>query len=126
MSSTSRPRPTTADRNSFTAAETFVKLGRLLGEVDHATDVLAVAHVLITIVDLVELVLLGDELVELELAVLVQLQQLRDGRARAARTEHGAEQLLVEQRQLEQAHVDLRLLPRRDGGGDHRAALAGE
>src|SRR3954451_3623085 len=123
ISSTSRARPTTAERNSSTAAETFAKPNRLV-EVDHATDVLAVAHVLVALVDVLELVLLGDELVELEPAVLVELQQFRDGGARAARAEHGAQDLLVEQRQLEQAHVDLRLLPGRNRGGDDGSALA--
>src|SRR2546423_7155093 len=111
ISSTSRARPTTAERSSPTVADACVKF---LVEIDHATDVLAVAHVLVALVDLLELVLLGDELVELELAVLVQLQQLRNRSARAAPAEDRAEQLLVEQRELGIAAGHLRTAPRLD------------
>ena len=40
---------------------------------DHATDVLAVAQVLVGLVDLVKRVLAGDQLVQLELADLYRL-----------------------------------------------------
>src|SRR6185437_13030515 len=53
---------------------------------DHAADVLAVEHVLVALVDLVELVPAGDQLVELELARPVKPDELRhvDSRAAAA------------------------------------------
>ena len=44
---------------------------------DHAADVLAVEHVLVALVDLVELVAAGDQLVQLELARLVEADELR-------------------------------------------------
>src|SRR5215472_12411296 len=45
---------------------------------DHAADVLAVAQILVGLVDLVKRVLAGDQLVQFELARLVQVEQLRD------------------------------------------------
>src|ERR1700733_1360879 len=45
---------------------------------DHAADVLAVEHVLVALVDLIERVAGGDQLVELELARLVEADQLGD------------------------------------------------
>src|ERR1700722_676890 len=44
---------------------------------DDAADVLAVVHVPVALVDLVELVPAGDELVELQLARLVEADELR-------------------------------------------------
>src|SRR6185437_8801522 len=44
---------------------------------DHAADVLAVEHVLVALVDLIQLVPAGDQLVELELARLVEADELR-------------------------------------------------
>src|SRR5215467_646113 len=44
----------------------------------HAADVLPVAHVLVAGVDVVERISAGDQLVELELAFLVQAQQMGD------------------------------------------------
>ena len=45
---------------------------------DHAADVLAVPQVLITLVDVFELVLSGDQLVEFELAGIVESEQAHD------------------------------------------------
>src|SRR5205814_10159989 len=45
---------------------------------DDAPDVLAGQQVVVALVDLVELVLLGDELVELDLARLVEVEHLGD------------------------------------------------
>src|SRR3984885_1364338 len=45
---------------------------------DHAADVLAVEHVLVALVDLIERVAGGDQLVQLELARLVEADQLGD------------------------------------------------
>ena len=49
---------------------------------DHAADVFAVAHCLVADVDVIECVGVGDELVELERAVLVHAKQARDIAAR--------------------------------------------
>ena len=49
---------------------------------DHAADVFAVAHCLVADVDVIECVGVGDELVELERAVLVHAKQARDVAAR--------------------------------------------
>src|ERR1700730_15288015 len=44
---------------------------------DHAADVLAVEHVLVALVNLIERVAAGDQLVQLELACLVEGDELR-------------------------------------------------
>src|SRR5690242_19737855 len=44
---------------------------------DHAADVLAVEHVLVALVDLVQLVAAGDQLIQLELARLVEADEER-------------------------------------------------
>ena len=49
---------------------------------DHAADVFAIAHCLVADVDVIECVGVGDELVELERAVLVHAKQARDVAAR--------------------------------------------
>src|SRR6516162_9452044 len=56
---------------------------------DHATDVLPVEQVLVSLVDLVEGVRRGDQLVQLEVAGLVQLHHPRDVVERVAGTEQG-------------------------------------
>ena len=61
------------------------------------------AHVVVALVDAVERVRLGDEAVEVELALAVQAEQLGDVGARVARAEQRADDLLLHQRQVEQA-----------------------
>jgi hypothetical protein len=46
-------------------------------EDDHATDELAGDQIPVALIDLLELVLAGDELIELEMSGLVQAQQPR-------------------------------------------------
>src|SRR5699024_6283118 len=73
-SSSSRWRPTTRS-----ATRDSAELDISSSVVDeHAADVLAVAHVGVAVVDTIERVRLRDEAVEVELAVVVQLQQLGD------------------------------------------------
>src|ERR1044071_7778932 len=57
---------------------------------DDAADVLAVEHVLVALVDLVEPVPAGDQLVELQASGLPQPQQPRDVELRVALAEDGA------------------------------------
>jgi hypothetical protein len=56
----------------------------LPSERNHATYVLAVTHVLISLVDLIEAIGLGHELVELELSGLIKSEQVGDVKARVA------------------------------------------
>ena len=72
--------------------------------VDHdAADVLAGPHVVVAVVDAVEVVRLGHQPVEVELAVALELEQLRDVGAGVGRAEQRADHLLLHQRQVEQA-----------------------
>jgi hypothetical protein len=48
--------------------------GKLVGVDEHTTDVLAVAHVLVALIDVAQLVGLGDHAIEVELTVPIQLQ----------------------------------------------------
>src|SRR5215469_17936702 len=57
---------------------------------DDAADVLAVVHVLVALVDLVELVPAGDQLIELELARLVKADEHGHVDQRAAAAVDGA------------------------------------
>src|SRR5690606_31776313 len=68
---------------------------------DEGADVVAVVHVGVALVDLGEVVLAGDELVELELALLVQAQQAGDVEAGVGRTEDRADQLLLLEGEVE-------------------------
>src|ERR1700760_812334 len=77
--SRSRRRPTTAVDKCGSAVE-----------LDDAADVLAVVHVLVALLDLVERVGLGDQLVELQEPVLVELQLPEDVPVRVGHAEHRA------------------------------------
>src|SRR5215472_18990500 len=66
---------------------------------DHAADVLTVEQVLVSLVDLVEGVRRGDQLVQLEVAGLVKLDHLWDVVERVAGTEQAPLDALLEQGQ---------------------------
>src|SRR6516165_5271568 len=95
--------------------------GRVLVLVDdHAADVLAVEHVLIALVDLVELVAAGDQLVQLEIARLVEADEERHvGQGAAAAVDRALNPALVAD-QHARVLVD-HALP--DGGDRHLAGL---
>src|SRR5579864_8494919 len=63
----------------------------------HAADVLAVQQVLISLVDLVQRVRGGDQLVQLQVAGLIQLDHPRDVVERVAGPEQAALDALLEQ-----------------------------
>src|SRR5215467_4704055 len=63
-----------------------------------AADILAIKHVLIPLVDVLEPVRAGDQLVELEPASTVQVEQARDLVERIAATKQRAFDPLLEQR----------------------------
>src|SRR3954453_24022977 len=89
--SASRRRPTvrSSPRASRDGASVLVN--------HHSTDVLDVEHVLEALVDVVERVSVGDQLVELELARLVEAHEVADVVHRVARAEQGPlDGLLVE------------------------------
>src|SRR3546814_9720458 len=64
-------------------------------ELDDAADVLAFAHVAVAVVDLVERVAVGDQLVELQGALAVHGEEVRDLGPRVGRPEDRALDLLV-------------------------------
>src|SRR3954470_7434018 len=89
--SASRRRPTM--RSSTRASREFASV-----LVDyHAPDVLAVEHVLEALVDVVERVRLGDQLVKLELARLVEPDEVADVVHRVAAAEERALHRLLEE-----------------------------
>src|SRR6476659_7397856 len=92
-----------------TAALVFIA-GSLVDQ--DAADVLAVVHVVVPLVDLLQRVLLGDQAIEVEQALGVQLEQLGDVLARVGRAEQRADQLLLEDRQEHGRDGDRRLLHR--------------
>src|SRR5437773_9186431 len=73
---------------------------------DHAADVLAVQQVLVTLVDLVEGVGGGDQLVQLQVAGPVELHHPRDVVERVAGTEQAALDPLLEQGQQRAGQLD--------------------
>src|SRR5581483_5033964 len=89
------------------AAAPDVTRERRASVLQEASDVHAVAHVLVALVDVLELIGARDELVELELARLVQVQQVRDVAARVGVAEDGAHQLLALHGQVEQVELDV-------------------
>src|SRR5215813_3664945 len=91
---------------------------------DHAADVLAVQQVLVPLVDLVEGVGGGDQLVQLQVAGLVELHHPRDVVERVAGTEQAALDALLEQGQQRAGQLDRVLGRVGQAGHDHRAALA--
>src|ERR1700742_2835689 len=107
----------------------WVIVGRLpigVREADDAANVLAVQHVLVTVVDLLQLVLAGDPVVQVELAGLVHPQQLRDVVLRVAATEDGALQVLLHQGQHRQVEVHVGVQQAADGGEHAGATLLGD
>src|SRR5690606_17404016 len=92
---------------------------------DDAADVLAVDEVLVGVVDLVQAVGPGDELVELEVALVVQPQQPGDVVQRVAVAEQGAADLSLVADEHSGVDVHGLLVDVPDGGDGHLAALAG-
>src|SRR5215470_7673159 len=90
---------------------------------DHAADVLAVQQVLVPLVDLVEGVGAGDQLVELEVTGPVKLHHPRDVVERVAGTEQAPLDALLEQRQQRAGKLDGVLGGIGQPGHHHRAAL---
>src|SRR4051812_30508193 len=93
--SASRRRPTIRSSTRDTRDARSVDRGGLLALLsvlvdDHASDVLAVEHVLEALRDVLELVGVGDQLVELELARLVEPDEVADVVHRVARAEQRA------------------------------------
>src|SRR6516164_3567390 len=91
---------------------------------DHAADVLAVQQVLVPLVDLVEGVGGGDQLVQLQVAGPVELHHPRDVVERVAGTEQAALDALLEQGQQRAGQLDRVLGRVGQAGHHHRAALA--
>src|SRR5215475_4028924 len=91
---------------------------------DHAADVLPIEQVLVSLVDLVEGIRRGDQLVQLEVAGPVQLHHPRDVVERVAGTEQAPLDALLERGQDPAGQLDRRL--RRVGQSGHHdgAALA--
>src|SRR6516165_10736709 len=91
---------------------------------DHAADVLAVQQVLVPLVDLVEGVGGGDQLVQLQVTGLVKLHHPRDVVERVAGTEQASLDALLEQGQDRAGHLDRGLRRVGQPGHHHGAALA--
>src|SRR6201996_101391 len=68
----------------------FSRLPIVVRVTDDSADVASLEHVLIALVDLLQLVLPGDHVVEVQLAGLVHRQQLRDVEVGVATSEDGA------------------------------------
>src|SRR5262245_44880992 len=116
-SSSSRRRPTTR-RPSRSSSGSVVD--------DDAADVGAIPHVLVADVDVVERVAAGDELVEPEVALAVEVEELRDVGPWVERAEDRALDLLLPHGQLEEVDAGLVLRDGRDRGDDHRPDLPRE
>src|SRR4051794_1540161 len=116
--SASRRRPTvrSSTRASSAAASVLVD--------HHAPDVLAVEHVLEALVDLVQGVRLADQLVDLELARAVEVEEVRDVVHGVARAEQRALELLLVERQDAARELDGQLVRVREAGDDDGPALA--
>src|SRR5215831_19063257 len=91
---------------------------------DHAADVLAVQQVLVALVDLVEGVGGGDQLVQLQVTRPVELHHPRDVVERVAGAEQAALDALHEQGQQRAGQLDGVLGGVGQPGHHHRAALA--
>ena len=89
---------------------------------DDAADVPAIHQVVIALVDLIERIGTGNELVELEVAGLVEAEDLRDVRRRVAVTEQAALHRLPEEGQDRAGKLD-RWLGHAAQAGDHRDAV---
>ncbi|CDZ87968.1 hypothetical protein RHRU231_360088 [Rhodococcus ruber] len=92
---------------------------------DDAADVLAVAEILERGVDVLELVGLGDQLVQLELAAAVHVGDERDVAARRRGAVQGALQALARHREGEQVERHVALGDRRRRGEHQGAAATG-
>src|ERR1700722_13327534 len=113
-SSRSRRRPTTCGTTGESASVMQ----------DEPPDVLAVPHVLVALVDLVERVGIGDQLVQLEVAGLVQADLERDVTERVAGAEEAALDPLLHQRQHRAVDLDVVGDQVAEAGDDDRARLA--
>src|SRR5580692_1920811 len=91
---------------------------------DETPDVLAVQHVLVALVDVLELVGGGDQLVQLQVAGLVELYHPRDVVERVARAEQAALDALLHQRQHRAVDLDVVRDQVAETGDDDGAALA--
>src|ERR1044071_3524439 len=91
---------------------------------DDTSDVAAGVHVLVALVDLVEGVLPGDQLGELELAGLVERDEPGDVVGGRQTAEEDALDPLLKHRQLEEADGDADLGDVADAGDGQRAGLA--
>src|SRR4051794_21832227 len=116
--SASRRRPTirSSTRAKKVEASVFVD--------HHASDVLAVEHVLEALADVVELVGVGDQLVELELARLVEADQILDVVHGVARAEQRALDRLFVECHDRAGELDGDRGRVGEAGDDGRAALA--
>src|ERR1700761_6738227 len=121
------------DCDAASAGEAFDSSVRVMiglpvgvGEADDAANVLAVQHVLVAVVDLLQLVLAGDHVVQVQLAGLVHREQLRDVVLRVAATEDGALQVLLHQGQHRQVEVHVGVQQAADGGEHAGATLLGD
>src|SRR3954467_3428561 len=91
---------------------------------DHASDVLAVEHVLEALVDVVQGVGVRDQLVELELAGLVEADEVANVVHRVAGAEQRALDRLLVEGEDRARELDGELVGVGEAGDDRRAALA--
>src|SRR5690348_6721075 len=91
---------------------------------DQAADVAAVAHVLVALVDVFQGVLPGDQLVQLELSLVVEVQQQGDVVMGVGGAVQRAADLLLHHGEHEQVAAELGVGGVADGGDDHLAALS--
>src|SRR5580658_8677436 len=120
-SSSSRWRPTTC----FDTGSVLKDRGaRSVLVDDDAADVLAREEILVALVDLVQGVSAGDDLVQLEVAGLVQAEDLRDVVGRVAVAEQAAHHALAEQGQDGPRQLDGRVHQLVQPGHHDDAALA--
>src|SRR4051794_24776208 len=122
-SSSSRWRPTRRSLRLASAVPAVLTASLI----DHDTaDVVARPHVVVAVVHAVERVGLGHEPVEVELALAPELEQLGDVGAGVGRAEQRADDLLLHEREVEEADVGGHLQRRVDVGDDDPAALGGD
>src|SRR4030081_3804619 len=107
-----------------TAARTMSAIRTVLVH-HHAADVLAVLQILVGLVDLVEAVAAGGQLVGLEVAGAVEAQPHGGGVEGVAGPEQGAADLALVADQHAGVDVDRVLVDMADGGDRDLAALSG-
>src|SRR5215831_14289600 len=90
----------------------------------HAAHVLAVQQVLVTLVDLIQRVFAGHQLVQLQAASPVQVQHAGDLVEGVAAAEQRSLDLLLEQGEEEARKLDIDLVRPREPGHYHAAVLA--